>query len=205
MARYRACSPVHIMYLQNMGVCGSMSLSLVVNGKLWGLVACHNYVEFRPVSLPTAVMYEVLARSFSLQIFTIEQEELRNGVLWSNKVRVRGSGVPSRLFSFAGCLLRLRWVFRGYLHLSVRQQPFCCSDQELEGIMKSDDADLPENMSVYSGVRACREDWTFIQLGTVFWKLLVAYALVIFIASFRFTTAILGFSCSLHCSCPQRN
>lgn len=86
MARYRACSPVHIMYLQNMGVCGSMSLSLVVNGRLWGLVSCHNYEEFKSVSLPTSVMYEVLARSFSLQVFAIEQEELRNSVLWSNKV-----------------------------------------------------------------------------------------------------------------------
>jgi light-regulated signal transduction histidine kinase (bacteriophytochrome) len=43
MARYRACSPVHIKYLQNMGVKGSMSLSLIVNNKLWGLIACHDY------------------------------------------------------------------------------------------------------------------------------------------------------------------
>ena len=38
----RAVSPVHIEYLQNMGVTSSMSISLVVDGKLWGLISCHN-------------------------------------------------------------------------------------------------------------------------------------------------------------------
>ena len=37
----RAVHPVHIKYLGNMGVQASLSLSLVVNGRLWGLVACH--------------------------------------------------------------------------------------------------------------------------------------------------------------------
>lgn len=39
----RAISPIHIEYLQNMGVTASMSLSLIVDGELWGLVACHHY------------------------------------------------------------------------------------------------------------------------------------------------------------------
>ncbi len=38
----RAVHPVHIQYLHNMGVQASLSLSLVVNGRLWGLVACHH-------------------------------------------------------------------------------------------------------------------------------------------------------------------
>ncbi|WP_341991164.1 HWE histidine kinase domain-containing protein [Azorhizobium sp. AG788] len=38
----RAVSPLHLEYLANMGVAASMSLSLVVGGKLWGLVACHH-------------------------------------------------------------------------------------------------------------------------------------------------------------------
>ena len=38
----RAVHPVHIECLHNMGVQASLSLSLVVNGKLWGLVACHH-------------------------------------------------------------------------------------------------------------------------------------------------------------------
>lgn len=39
----RAVSPIHIQYLKNMGVASSFSISLLHQGELWGLVACHNY------------------------------------------------------------------------------------------------------------------------------------------------------------------
>lgn len=39
----RSVSPIHIEYLRNMGVTASMSVSIVVNGSLWGLLACHHY------------------------------------------------------------------------------------------------------------------------------------------------------------------
>lgn len=38
----RSVSPVHLEYLSNMGVAASMSISIVVNNTLWGLIACHN-------------------------------------------------------------------------------------------------------------------------------------------------------------------
>ncbi len=38
----RSVSPIHLEYLANMGVTASMSLSIIVGGKLWGLIACHN-------------------------------------------------------------------------------------------------------------------------------------------------------------------
>jgi len=38
----RSFSPVHVEYLRNMGVKASMSISLLQNGRLWGLVACHH-------------------------------------------------------------------------------------------------------------------------------------------------------------------
>ncbi len=38
----RAVSPIHLQYLRNMGVRASMSISLIVDGKLWGLIACHH-------------------------------------------------------------------------------------------------------------------------------------------------------------------
>jgi chemotaxis family two-component system sensor kinase Cph1 len=38
----RSVSPVHIEYLRNMGVGASMSVSVLLQGELWGLVACHN-------------------------------------------------------------------------------------------------------------------------------------------------------------------
>ena len=39
----RSVSPVHLEYLHNMGVAASMSASLIRDGRLWGLVACHHY------------------------------------------------------------------------------------------------------------------------------------------------------------------
>lgn len=38
-------SPIHLKYLGNMGVRSSMSVSIVLNSDLWGLVACHGYGE----------------------------------------------------------------------------------------------------------------------------------------------------------------
>ncbi len=38
----RSVSPIHLEYLANMGVVASMSLSIIMDGKLWGLIACHH-------------------------------------------------------------------------------------------------------------------------------------------------------------------
>lgn len=38
----RAVSPTHLEYLRNMGVAASASVSIIVDGKLWGLLACHH-------------------------------------------------------------------------------------------------------------------------------------------------------------------
>ncbi len=38
----RSVSPIHIEYLQNMGVGASMSISIVIDGRLYGLIACHH-------------------------------------------------------------------------------------------------------------------------------------------------------------------
>ncbi|KAF2434152.1 hypothetical protein EJ08DRAFT_494567 [Tothia fuscella] len=47
----RAMSPIHIKYLTNMGVRSTMSISLELQGQLWGLVCCHGYGS-RARSLP---------------------------------------------------------------------------------------------------------------------------------------------------------
>ena len=39
----RGLSPVHLSYLRNMGVRATLTLSLVCDGKLWGLIACHHH------------------------------------------------------------------------------------------------------------------------------------------------------------------
>jgi light-regulated signal transduction histidine kinase (bacteriophytochrome) len=42
LATLRAVSPYHLEYLANMGVRATLVLSLLVRGRLWGLMACHH-------------------------------------------------------------------------------------------------------------------------------------------------------------------
>lgn len=39
----RSVSPIHVEYLKNMGVGATLTISLIHEGKLWGLIACHHY------------------------------------------------------------------------------------------------------------------------------------------------------------------
>lgn len=39
----RSVSPIHVQYLNNMGVGATLTVSLLHKGKLWGLIACHHY------------------------------------------------------------------------------------------------------------------------------------------------------------------
>jgi light-regulated signal transduction histidine kinase (bacteriophytochrome)/CheY-like chemotaxis protein len=67
MAITRAVSPVHIEYLRNMGVGASLSISIIVDGKLWGLIACHNETP----RLPSFVMRtaaELFGQMYSLTL-----------------------------------------------------------------------------------------------------------------------------------------
>ena len=52
MSVLRSVSPLHTEYLDNMGVAASMSISLLKNKQLWGLIACHH-------KTPKKVAYEL--------------------------------------------------------------------------------------------------------------------------------------------------
>jgi len=43
MSQVRSISPMHIQYLKNMLVSATLVVSLIVDGELWGLIACHHY------------------------------------------------------------------------------------------------------------------------------------------------------------------
>ncbi len=63
----RAVSPVHIHYLANMGVTASLSFSLILSGRLWGLIACH-CATARLVPLPLRERCSEMAKVFTLAI-----------------------------------------------------------------------------------------------------------------------------------------
>ncbi|MET0544728.1 MAG: HWE histidine kinase domain-containing protein [Caulobacterales bacterium] len=66
-AHLRSVSPIHLEYLRNMGVSASMSISIVVDGALWGLIACHHYSP-KTLSMARRAAAEMLGQFFSLQL-----------------------------------------------------------------------------------------------------------------------------------------
>ena len=80
----RGVVPFHIEYLQNMGVSGSMTISLFDGKNLWGLIACHNYT-------PKLVDYEIrkscefIGKFASIEMINKQQEELN---IYRKKVKL---------------------------------------------------------------------------------------------------------------------
>lgn len=85
-SQLRAIHPVHIKYLSNMGVQASFSISLVCNGKLWGMIACHQ-LSAKVLSIGIRQSCEELARTASLHMNNIiiakaerERHDFRVGI-----------------------------------------------------------------------------------------------------------------------------
>ena len=66
-AHLRSVSPIHCEYLRNMGVGASMSVSIIVDGVLWGLVACHHYTP-KTLTMSERMAAEMFGGFLSLQI-----------------------------------------------------------------------------------------------------------------------------------------
>jgi light-regulated signal transduction histidine kinase (bacteriophytochrome) len=73
MSRARACSKVHIRYLENMAVRASFSCSIMFKGQLWGLIACHHATPMH-IDLQVRLDCERLARSLSVELMRIHAE-----------------------------------------------------------------------------------------------------------------------------------
>ena len=71
----RSVSRIHIEYLRNMGVRASMSISIVVEGRLWGLIACHHYSPRCP-SFERRSVAELFAQMFALRIESRERKQV---------------------------------------------------------------------------------------------------------------------------------
>jgi two-component system, chemotaxis family, sensor kinase Cph1 len=72
----RSVSPIHIEYMKNMGVRASMSISLIVRNRLWGLISCLHHTGPRRVSHRMRSACEFIGRLASLQIAAFEDRDL---------------------------------------------------------------------------------------------------------------------------------
>jgi len=70
----RSVSPIHLEYLRNMGVCASLSASLITQERLWGMLVLHHYSP-RRVAADLRVALETFAQVLSRHIQTQVQAE----------------------------------------------------------------------------------------------------------------------------------
>lgn len=75
----RSVSPIHLEYLANIGIRASMSISLVVRDRLWGLVSCANHSGPHFVPYEIRSDCELLGRMMSLLIAAFEDREVAAG------------------------------------------------------------------------------------------------------------------------------
>jgi two-component system, chemotaxis family, sensor kinase Cph1 len=76
LCHLRSVSPIHVEYLQNMGVSATMVISIVIDGGLWGMIACHHY-SFKHIDAHVRNQCEKLAHVISFAIRAEEQRLLR--------------------------------------------------------------------------------------------------------------------------------
>ncbi|MBR8838950.1 MAG: GAF domain-containing protein [Stigonema ocellatum SAG 48.90 = DSM 106950] len=70
----RSVSPIHLEYLKNMGVVASMSISLIHDQKLWGLIACHHSSpKYVPYNIRT--ICEFIGQVMSVELVNKEASE----------------------------------------------------------------------------------------------------------------------------------
>ncbi|MFD1694007.1 HWE histidine kinase domain-containing protein [Roseibium aestuarii] len=71
----RSVSEIHLEYLRNMGVKASLSISIIVDGKLWGLFACHHYAP-KLIGFDRRTAAELFSQMFSREVAKREQDEM---------------------------------------------------------------------------------------------------------------------------------
>ena len=72
LATLRSVSPIHVEYLKNMGSSATLTISIIVADKLWGLIACHHLAP-RLLSSGIASACELFGQVLSLQIDAMER------------------------------------------------------------------------------------------------------------------------------------
>jgi chemotaxis family two-component system sensor kinase Cph1 len=70
----RSVAGVHLEYLRNMGVMASMSTRIMVDGELWGLIACHHR-QPKYLSFEICTVFELLSSVISGRISAVEKHD----------------------------------------------------------------------------------------------------------------------------------
>jgi len=77
----RSVSPIHIEYLKNMGVKATLTISLLQDNRLWGLISCHHY---SPKNIPHYTRFSALLQGY----FFMSQIKVREAADEYNSARL---------------------------------------------------------------------------------------------------------------------
>lgn len=102
----RAVSPIHIEYLTNMGVGASLSISIIVDDKLWGLFACHHYAARRP-DFERRSIAELFGQMFALKLESRERAALSD---YESDARLTGDRLIAAVAGDSGLLENPEWL-----------------------------------------------------------------------------------------------
>ncbi|CCW18515.1 Phytochrome, two-component sensor histidine kinase [Sphingobium indicum BiD32] len=102
----RAVSPIHIEYLHNMGVGASLSISIIVEGRLWGLFACHHYAPRLPTFAQRSAA-ELFGQIFSMML---ESRERAETAAYEGKARQVADRLMSAVAQDHDLLSNARWL-----------------------------------------------------------------------------------------------
>ncbi|WP_156678955.1 HWE histidine kinase domain-containing protein [Sphingomonas profundi] len=106
LAVLRAVSPIHIEYLRNMGVQASLSISIVVDGALWGLFACHHYAPRLP-GIGHRSAAELFGQMFSMMLESRERREVAD---YERRARAVADRLMAAVAQDAGVLTDAVWL-----------------------------------------------------------------------------------------------
>jgi len=99
----RSVSPIHVQYLKNMGVAATLVVSIMVGGRLWGLVSCHHYSP-RTLHFEMRAVCELLAEVIATRIAALESFAQSQGELSVRRLEQRMIERISREGDWRGAL-----------------------------------------------------------------------------------------------------
>ena len=101
MSAFRSFSPIHIQYLKNMGVAGTLNIAILHKGSLWGLISCHHYSpKIIPYYLRLAAQLQGAFLSSQIEVRQVADDFEFNKITDTkiNKLQTRLSGVEADLY-----------------------------------------------------------------------------------------------------------
>ena len=78
----RSSSRIHLEYLRNMGVQSSLTVSIIVGARLWGMITCHHTAP-RRLDWSTRSVCELIGRTLALLVaLRMDNAALRSHGIW---------------------------------------------------------------------------------------------------------------------------